>query len=354
MRYGCTFIKMVMIFSVLLSMPAISWAAENPDGYYKKHEHQFAQDVSGDGFVMVHQVVNTETLQLKNYMHGSGSMDMATLINSSQKSSSYKYFDKTKWTKESFKKGNITFLEQNEMSYAPRSFAYGTGYYEQTPVVYNSKLKEKTCGKNYQDNVGTSMHHQIEYAQGFKKDIAVNLDCKAPTKDASGAGLIEMRIDEEVTEGVVHVGELMTDEEYGWKKPLIEIDENYVGSFKIKKNMKVTATKYKKSDKKDWLSCCFGGYGGIDDENKKWGEEEIFDCTCRQVAWDESGWSNLTQEQYTPDKVKVSLEGELPVVEEPEVELTIEELLEMLKEKGYVGNVTIDSNETASGNMTTI
>ncbi|MHC1594235.1 MAG: hypothetical protein ACXQT2_02885 [Methanotrichaceae archaeon] len=189
-------------------------------------------------------------------------------------------------------------MEQNEMSYAPRSFAYGTGYYERNPVVYNSKLKEKTCGKNYQPEVGTSMHHQIEYAQGFIKDIAVNLDCKSATAGAKGVGLVEMRIDEDVTKGVVHVGELMTNEEYGWKKPLIEIDENYVGSFKIKKNMKVLAEKSKKSDKKDWLSCCFGGYGGIDDENKKWGEEEIFDCTCRQVAWNESGWTNLTQEQF--------------------------------------------------------
>ncbi len=342
------------VLLTLFFMSAPCWAADNPDGYYIKHEHQFAQDVSGDGFAMVHQVVNTKTLQLKNYMHGSGSMDMATLINSSQKSESYKYFDKTKWGDEKFKSGNITFLEQNEMSYAPRSFAYGTGYYERNPVVYNSKLKEKTCGKNYQDDVGTSMHHQIEYAQGFIKDIAVNLDCKAATKDAKGAGLIEMRIDEEVTEGVVHVGELMTDMNTSgknWKKPLIEIDENYVGSFKIKKNMKVIAEKSKKSDKKDWLSCCFGGYGGIDDENKTWGEEEIFDCTCRQVAWDGSGWSNLTQEQYTPDKVKVSLEGE-PVVEEPEP--TVEELLEMLREKGYEGNVTIDSNETASGNTTLV
>ncbi len=342
------------VILMLLLLAAPCWAAENPDGYYKKHEHQFAQDVSGDGFVMVKQEVNTETLQLQNYMHGSGSMDMATLINSSQKSHRYKYFTGTGWESDSSKCGNITLKEQNEMSYAPRSFAYGTGYYERYPVVYNSKLKEKTCGKNYQKEVGTSMHHQIEYAEGFVKDIEVNLDCKGHKKDAKGQGLVEMRIDEDVTEGVVHVGELMTNEEYGWKKPLIEIDENYVGSFKIKKNMKVTASKaYPKDDEDDWLTCCFGGYGGIDDENKKWGEEEIFNCTCRQVAWDKSGWSNLTQEQYTSDKVKVSLEGEQPVVEE-EPELTIEELLEMLREKGYEGNVTIDSNETTSGNTTLV
>ena len=279
---------------MLLFVAAPCWAADNPDGYYKKYDHQFSQDVSGDGFVIVNQAVNTETLQLMNYMRGSGNMDMATLINSKQGSSSHKYFTGTEWTEKSFRDGEITLSEQNNMSYAPRSFAYGTGYYEQNPVVYNSKLKEKTCGKNYQSAVGTSMHHQIEYAQGFVKDIDVNLYRKGFKKE----GLAEMRIDENVTEGAVHIGELVTEKGHGVKKPLIEIDENYVGSFKIKKNMKVIAEKSKEKDKKDWLSCCFGGYGGMDDENKKWGEEEIFDCTCRQVAWEGSGWSNLTQEQF--------------------------------------------------------
>jgi len=358
MRYGCTFIKIIMVFSVLLSMPALSWAADNPDGYYKKHEHQFAQDVSGDGFAMVYQVVNTETLQLQNYMHGSGSMDTATLIDSYQKSGCYySVADKYKGTYGTSKyphEGNISFVEQNEMSYAPQSFVFGTGYYEQNPVVYKSKLKEKTCGKSYQE--GVSMHHQIEYAEGFNKDIKVDLLCKESKPDEKGLGLARMEIDENVTNGMVHIGELVTDTNItakNWKKPLIEIDENYVGSFKIKKTMEVSATKSSVTKpKSDWLTCCVGGYGAMDDNDKAWGEEEIFDCTCRQVAWDDSGWSNLTQEQYTPDKVKVSLEGEQPVVEEPE--LTIEELLEMLREKGYEGNVTIDSNETASGNMTTI
>ena len=80
---------------MLLFVAAPCWAADNPDGYYIKHDHQFSQDVSGDGFVVVHQAVNTETLQLKNYLHGSGSMDMATLIKSKQGSSSHKYFTGT-------------------------------------------------------------------------------------------------------------------------------------------------------------------------------------------------------------------------------------------------------------------
>ncbi len=339
---------------MLLFVAAPCWAADNPDGYYKAHKHQFSQDVSGDGFTTVHQLVNTETLQLQNYLHGSGNMDMATLINSGQGSSSYTHFTGTEWPTTSFHSGSITLSEQNNMSYAPRSFAYGTGYYEQNPVVYNSKLKEKTCGKNYEGNMSTSMNHQIEYAQDFVKDVEVSLVRKTHEKN----GLAEMGIDENVTEGAVHIGELVTEKGYGWKKPLVEIEENYVGSFNIKKNMKVTVSKAgKTSDTKDWLSCCFGGYGAIDDANKKWGEGEIFDCTCRQVAWEGSGWSNLSQEQYTSDRVKDAREVEAVAEEEPEVELSVEELLKMLEDKGY-GNLTetgfIVFNENASGNTTSV
>jgi len=75
------------------------------------------------------------------------------------------------------------------------------------------------------------------------------------------------------------------------------------------------------------------------------------------VAWEGSGWSNLTREQYTSDRVKGSPEDEPVAEEEPEVELSLEELLKMLEDKGY-GNLTetgfIVFNETASGKTTAV
>jgi len=285
---------------VILVACGPSLAASNPEGYFVENEHSFEQDVSGDGYAMVYQKVNTETLQLQNYMHGSGSIDAATLINSSQSEGSYYYYDaKTNaWVKVPQKTGEIHFVEQNDMTYAPQSFAYGTGYYAENPVVFNSKLKEKTEGKNYQEEVATSMHHQIEYAQGFVKDIRVNLECvEAEEAGVAGHGMAEMGIEETVTEGTVHVGELIAGgEAYGWKKPLVEIDENYVGSFAIQKNMKVCAEKSAKKNAKDWLSCCIGGYGEMEDDDKIWGEKEIFDCTCRDIAWGDS-WTDKLKEQ---------------------------------------------------------
>jgi len=301
---------MVLVITVFASAPV--WAADCPQGYYLKNEHKFEQDVEGEGFAMVYQKVNTKTLQLKNYMHGSGSMDAATLIYSNQSTRSACTQDRNTLAylpSQSSNSSFISFVEQNEMTYAPVAMAYGTGWYERNPIVYNSKLKERTEAKSYQ--VGASMVHQIEYASAFIKDIGVDLECVEPwppsgyysTEKRDGYGLARMKIEEQVTDGVVHIGQLLTEPdpakrnwEHGWKNPLIEIDENYHGTFRITKNMEVYVKKAASAPRKDWLSCCVGGYSGMDADDKLWGEEEVFDSTCRDVAWGKS-WEDKSKEQ---------------------------------------------------------
>jgi hypothetical protein len=275
--------------------------AMNPNGYYIENTHEFQQDVSGEGYVMVYQYVNTNNLSLKNYMHGSGIMDSATLINSKQKTTSFDYFpekaggkyqnaDKL-YTNKNYD-SIIGFTEQNEMTQSPQGFVYGTGWYAFHPVEYNSLLKERTDARNYQ--AGTQMLHQIEYARGFRKDIGVDLNCTGPIVKAKGAGITQMRIEEDVLQGTVHVGATLTQLDKmgnsvktngGVKNPLIVIDENYVGSFKIKKSMKINAIKSELKEVSDWLPCCFGGYFDMSDyERKLLSEEGVFDCSCRATA----------------------------------------------------------------------
>jgi hypothetical protein len=275
--------------------------AMNPNGYYIENTHEFQQDVSGEGYAMVYQYVNTNNLSLKNYMHGSGIMDSATLINSKQKTTSVDYFpEKVGSTYQNANKlytnknydSVIGFTEQNEMTQSPQGFVYGTGWYASHPVEYNSLLKERTDVRNYQ--AGTQMLHQIEYARGFRKDIGVDLNCTGPILKAKGAGITQMRIEEEVLQGTVHVGATLTQLDKmgksvktngGVKNPLIVIDENYVGSFKIKKNMKINAIKSELKEVSDWLPCCFGGYFDMSDyERKLLSEDGIFDCNCRAAA----------------------------------------------------------------------
>jgi len=317
--------ELATVFILTIFAAAPVWAADNPEGYYIKNEQKLEQDVAGEGFVMVYQKVNTESLQLKNYLHGSGTMDAAFLISSNQSSSggtctqdqNTLAYIKTGKDSDAYA-GNVSFLEQNEMVYSPVAMAYGTGYYAENPIVYNSKLKERTEAKNYNtaacgDGQGVSMLHQIEYASAFVKDIGVELKNqeKWPQKGYSstpinGFSSTKMKIEEDVTEGSVHIGQLMTragvDCKSGdaWKNPLIEIDENYIGTFKITKNMEICTSCKGSKPRADWLTCCIGGYGTMEDYDRLWGEEEIFDCTCRDKAWGEA-WNDTSKAQYCPE-----------------------------------------------------
>jgi hypothetical protein len=271
--------------------------AENPDGYYIENTNDFQQDVSGEGYVMVYQYVNTNNLSLKNYMHGSGTMDMATLINSKQKTTTVDYYPEKigksyntldlLGTNKNYD-SVVGFTEQNEMTQAPEGFVYGTGWYASHPVVYNSLLKERTDAKNFQ--AGAEMLHQIEYAKGFRKDVGVTLNCTGPIVKAKGAGLVQMKLEEDVLQGTVHVAETLTRKDKmgvpgGAKKPLILVDENYIGSFKIKKSMTINAVKSELKEVSDWLPCCFGGYFDMDSYDRKFvNEDGVFDCTCRATA----------------------------------------------------------------------
>lgn len=293
--------NIIGVWAALLMMLAVSgpaWAG-NPEGYYLVNEQSLEQDVEGVGFAMVYQKVNTESLLLKNYMHGSGTMDTATLLSSNQSSiDGWSQDPDTLVYTEPFSvhTGNVSFVEQNEMTYSPVAMVYGTGYYAENPIVYSSKLKERTEAKNYQgsfcNDEGVSIVHQIEYASAFVKDASACLE-----NIQYGFSSTSMKIEEEVTEGSVHVGELIAgDEDHGWKKPLVEIDENYAGTFKISKKMGVSTCCPEDGPGEDWLSCCTGGYGHMDDDDKLWGEEEIFGCTCRDVAWGDS-WTDKLKEQ---------------------------------------------------------
>jgi len=302
-------------FLVMLAVSAPGLASVNPQGYDLEYEQSLEQDVEGQGYAMVYQKVNTKTLQLKNYMHGSGSMDAAILLNSNQSTSSTRLQDRNTLVygaSVTTHNSDISFVEQNEMTYSPMAMVYGTGWYERNPIVYNSKLKERTEAKNYDgsacndDSLGVSILHQIEYASAFKKDIQVKLKSEEKSSGYTsspkdGLSSTSMKIEEEVIEGAVHIGQILTrfdsTKQHGWKNPLIEIDENYHGTFRIKKEMEIGTTCTGSKPRADWLSCCFGGYEAMHEDDKMWGEKEVFDSTCRKVAWGEA-WNDTAQAQY--------------------------------------------------------
>lgn len=299
--------KMVRIGSaliLLLAITGLSWAGTwdfNPGQEAATHKHEMTDDVTGNGFVMEYKKINTNNLSLREYFHGSGSMDLADILNSEQKSShssTYYYMDNNgQWVK-GWKGANsvVSYTRQYDNIQSPTTFAYGTGYYAANPISYNSLLKDKTVAKSYQE--AASMHRQVEYARALKGDIAVDINCTGPTDKADGKGILSMRIDDDVTQGTLHIGELLAqpmknsaqpkvNNKQGWKDPIIEVDLNYIGDFQVQKTMKLDITKSKASWGEDWLPCCMGGFFDLPSWNfdKQYASQKgIFDCSCRNTS----------------------------------------------------------------------
>jgi len=114
-----------------------------------------------------------------------------------------------------------------------------------------------------------------------------------------------MKIEEDVTDGKAHIGVLqgsstfvgsqmnaLADDDISlaaataWRKPAIEIDEDYWGTYHIEKNMTLEVP-YKRTElAQDWLPCCFGGWNDMNYRDQKgFGKSTkgVFDCTCFKV-----------------------------------------------------------------------
>lgn len=273
----------------------------NPGMEAVKHKNDVTSDVQGQGYFVEYAKVNTNNLSLLQYAHGSGTMDFADILYDEQKttSNSAYYIDYTTglWTKSNMgASSQITYTRQYDNIQSPTAFAYGTGYYASHPVIYNSLLKDKTEAKSYQESA--SMHRQIEYARAVKGDISLDINCTPSTATVTGKGSISMKIDDDITQGTLHTGEFLAmpmDKsnkakytlKQGVQQPIIDIENDYIGDFKVQKTMKIDISKKTVSWMEDWLPCCSGGFFDIPSYNfdKEFGSlKGIFDCTCRNTS----------------------------------------------------------------------
>jgi hypothetical protein len=299
---------------LLLIVTSNSWAGTWDFNYDQnnwnpiKYRADVTDDVTGVGYMMEYKKANTNNLSLWEYSHGSGSMDFADILYSEQKTTHSGYIYYIDYDTGNFLRKDpgassaIIYTRQYDNVQSPTSFAYGTGWYAAHPVNYNSLLKDKTQAKSYQEDI--SMHRQVEYAHALKGDIAVDMNCTAPTATVSGKGLSSMKIDDDVTEGTLSIGMLLdrtlpasksnstskgiyNPKMGGWRNPLIEIDTNYIGSFQVQKTMKVEISKTAPSWMEDWLPCCSGGFFDIPSYNfdkERGSQKGIFDCSCRNTS----------------------------------------------------------------------
>ena len=140
-----------------------------PNGYSVSNAtFNFEQSVQGNGYHMSYIYAKAGGTAMKNYAHGSGSLDSeATLTYQSLDQKTHNVYSDYN----DFYQDCIQFKEDVAMVYAPMKIAVGNGFYAANPLDYSSLLKEKSWVKNYL--AGTSMHHEVEYAHALDKELEI-------------------------------------------------------------------------------------------------------------------------------------------------------------------------------------
>ena len=280
--------KVTLAILALSFLIGISAAAEADYEYYDDYPCEkgtrsanitfdFDQSVQGSGYFMTYRYIQLDSPwtdqkgpMYKDYAHGSGTIDNEMTLCAEEIAYTRPDGCYREWEAYSC----ISAREDNSMVYSPMTMSYGNGYYARNPIRYDSLLKEKTLIKNYRP--ATMMHHQVEYAKAIDKEIDVIVKDKDYAYEDpvyQGVGYTSMKINEDITDGMVDIGVLQGEPDdmnstgyllprnSAWRNPMIEIDEHYVGTFHIEKNMSIDVPYKHEWIPKDWLSCCIVGCG---------------------------------------------------------------------------------------------
>jgi hypothetical protein len=266
----------------------------------------FDQDVSGNGYYVTYAYVKMGNLVLNNYAHGSGAVDIESVLAAYHDNSTVHPWHED-WTDKDV--NCIQFKETANVIQGPVRMYVGQGYYARNKIDFTTLLKENTWVKNYR--AGSSMQHEIEYAHNISKDLEVTAKenfTQIFDPQYYGVGYTNMRVEENVGNGKVHIGVLQADIDNAkamggsdltsitgtagakgynaWKYPSVEVDEDYWGTYYINKSMTLEVPYKSIVTADDWLPCCFGGYLTM----PKWYQigsktgfgsnvKDLFDCT---------------------------------------------------------------------------
>jgi hypothetical protein len=169
----------------------------------------------------------------------------------------------------SYNNSSIHFDSQDSIVGAPVSLSVGRGYYSSHPIDYGSGMGSRTQMVN-QDSA-TSMNHDVDYAHSINGETEFAAFSSSNSRygpeyaEYAGTDATHMMINENVSEGKISIGVLQGNGKKGtgksaWKDPDLEIEEEYVGTYHIYKNMTLTSPRSLVQWRDGWLNCCVGGY----------------------------------------------------------------------------------------------
>ena len=209
---------------------------------------------------------------------------------------------------------SIQWMSKSRIARAPASVSIGNGYYSSHPISYGGGIGSETWVKN--GGAATSMHNAVRYAHGIDEETEVDASESSyhlGNFRSSRTSDTHMMVDENVTQGQVHIGVLqgndlsnrdarddgMDPTATALKNPAVEMDEDYTGTYHIYKNMSITTPFMKERRADSWLDFC-GGEGFDRYLQSPWSysftyhpswsypssisEDRVFNCSCADAG----------------------------------------------------------------------
>lgn len=205
----------------------------------------------------------------KSTGNGGGSSDANSIANLGANLS-----DNPNYINFSQNNSSIRWESKSKIVRAPASISVGSGYYSSHPISYGDGIGSDTWVKN--GGSAASMNHAVRYAHGIDEEtevVASESSYHLGDFRSSRTSNTRMMVNENVTQGQVHIGvlqgkdlsnrdpsgERMEPTATALKSPVVEMEEDYIGTYHIYKNMSITTPIIKKRRADSWLDFCGGG-----------------------------------------------------------------------------------------------
>ena len=256
-----------------------------------KFGYSMDQSVQGTGFHNYRENVDSKGLRLDNAGSGSGSYNYEAKLAVLKE---IKYDDQANTYTPSTGERNISYVESVDYTFAPVRFSLGKTFQS---GAFNNLGKEETCIKN--DRGLMSMNALFDSISTMSKTLSANAYWKNSSDDATNLDLVtltstdkgytNLKVDSAFT-GLGHIGVLGLEKNGLPNAKNLQvanlIDEDYLGTYHMTKNMSQTFNWKWTRERDDWLPCCSGGFADMNFEDQKpfKSAKGVFDCTCFKVS----------------------------------------------------------------------
>lgn len=189
---------------------------------------------------------------------------------------------------------HLQITSHNNYSDSPARIVAGNGYYSSHPITSYSPIASRTQVLS-KGSPAASLHHSIQSAQeisGSSEYIVSERSYQEGDSTRISSTSIGMSIDETVTEGKVSIGAFQADlsSQDGlakvagskmsdlWKNPTLEMEEEYIGTFHISRNMTISSNYILQGKDCSWLGHDSVYLSFIPSRSMSISADEVFKC----------------------------------------------------------------------------